>query len=221
MTTSQNTKQTIISKDFSGEKFYRLFVLGKSENNRRKVICKCDCGNTKEVSIYSLLSGETKSCGCLSIEASKANGRSSCTHGRRKRADGQKSDPTYRAWIAMRLRCNNKNSQPYENYGGRGISVCERWDNFDNFLEDMGENLNGLTLDRIDNSLGYFKENCRWATYTEQNRNKRGVKITMEIANKIRKDTRVHRIIANDYGISRENVGFIKRGIIWVDESHG
>lgn len=80
---------------------------------------------------------------------------------------------TYKAWGNMLSRCRNKNHPSYKNYGGRGISVCERWLKFENFLEDMGDKPWNLSLDRIDNEKGYSKENCRWATSKEQTRNMR------------------------------------------------
>ena len=86
---------------------------------------------------------------------------------------GMSRTPTYSSWHGMKGRCNNENHHKYHLYGGRGISLCERWHDFSNFLEDMGERPEVTTLDRIDSEKGYEPGNCRWATPTEQNRNKR------------------------------------------------
>jgi hypothetical protein len=80
---------------------------------------------------------------------------------------------TYATWVGMRSRCDLKSQPNWEKYGGTGITVCEKWQTFEGFLEDMGKRPEGKTLDRLDPTKGYFKENCRWATGTEQNFNAR------------------------------------------------
>lgn len=133
----------------------------------RKVECVCRCGKKKTFILSNLGNGKTRSCGCLSRELR----RSMAKHGA---CAGDQESRTYRAWIEMKVRCSNKNKIAWQNYGGRGIQVCDRWlHSFENFLADMGECPSDRSLDRIDNGSGYSKDNCRWATKVEQNNNKR------------------------------------------------
>lgn len=92
------------------------------------------------------------------------------------RSHGMSSTPIYGLWCAMKRRCENKNVAAYKDYGGRGIRVCERWQAFENFFADMGHKPEGKSLDRIDNSKGYCKENCKWSTAKEQKRNARNLR---------------------------------------------
>lgn len=152
--------------DLRAQRFGRLVVVEQADNNNRGQVtwkCKCDCGNIKIICSASLVRGSTNSCGCLQKEDVK---KRSTKHGMRKTL-------TYKIWAGMLQRCNNWNDPSYKDYGGRGITVCERWLKFENFFADMGEKPHGLTIDRIDNDLGYYKENCKWATQAEQVRNQR------------------------------------------------
>jgi hypothetical protein len=159
-----------VIKDRVGQKFGRLLVqsfAGKNKWNYPLWNCLCDCNNQIIVSSGSLTSGGTQSCGCLRKErASKAN-----------KTHGYCGTPLYQKWADMIRRCNNKKCKSFPKYGAAGITVCERWLKFENFLEDMGECPAGLTLDRIDNFKGYEPENCRWATRKTQSINRKHIKL--------------------------------------------
>ncbi len=155
-----------------GSRFGRLVVtnVGFVLNEKAMYPVVCDCGNTKVVRKHNLVNGATKSCGCLSAELSSER-KPSITH-------GLSWTPEYQVWNAAIQRCSRENNVAYSNYGGRGIKVCDRWvesgeSGFLNFLEDMGERPEGLTLDRIDVNGNYCKENCRWVDSTIQNHNRR------------------------------------------------
>ena len=124
--------------------------------------CRCKCGKEKDISGVLLRNKRIKSCGCLRLEKIS-------THNMSK-------TKIYQVWRSMIRRCGDPNHQAYKNYGRRGIKVCKRWqgkNGFMNFLEDMGIPEKGLTLERTNNNLGYFKENCMWATMKNQRRNSR------------------------------------------------
>jgi len=154
--------------DLTGQRFGRLTVVSRAENDKRgsaKWLCLCDCGNTCVVFSGNLMRGHTKSCGCYNIETVTA--RSITRGGRHTRL--------YRIWCAMKYRCTNPSAIRYSNYGGRGIKVCPEWErSFPAFQEWALKNgySEGLSIDRIDNNLGYFPENCRWVDALTQNRNR-------------------------------------------------
>ena len=129
--------------------------------------CRCDCGTIQFVAHSKLRNGHSRSCGCLQAEVTTNR---SLKHGHKRRSAETKS---YRAWNNMLNRCTNPNVKSFPDYGGRGITICERWLKFENFLEDMGPSPEGLSIDRLDNDIGYSKENCAWRTSLDQARNRR------------------------------------------------
>lgn len=152
--------------DLSGSAFGSLSVISEAprQGSRRMWLCSCVCGSTKVVAQGHLKSGHTQSCGCLASAALVAR---NTTHGMTYTA-------TYRVWRSMIDRCYTPSSTSYKRYGARGVEVCDRWrESFENFLADMGEAKNGLTLDRTDGSKGYSPDNCQWATPREQALNRR------------------------------------------------
>jgi hypothetical protein len=156
-------------------KFGRLIVL--------KVIgatamCKCDCGSLHKTRLASLKVGNTTSCGCKRKESVGSINR---THGLANKL------PEYSVWKGMRGRCHNPNDKEYPNYGGRGIKVCSRWNNFALFLKDLGSRPGSFhTIERLDNNAGYCPSNTRWAHRSEQGRNTRRCSINLETARAIR-----------------------------------
>lgn len=155
-------------KDLTGMQFGRLTVIERAENDRfgnAHWVCQCNCNGPNSLIIvdgHSLRSGRTQSCGCLHKEKVTTHNGS--------------GTPLYGVWYDMRHRCNYDNDENYENYGGRGITVCDDWNNdFALFRDWALENgyEQGLTIDRIDNNLGYYPDNCQWTTMKVQCNNRR------------------------------------------------
>lgn len=155
-------KEHVKIENLTDQTFGKLTVQRIKESSKGTITwqCLCACGNIKVVSGDDLRAGRTKSCGCLKREKLT-------TH-------GMTGTPEYATWRSMLSRCHNQNNSAYKDYGGRGITVCKEWlHSFEHFFRDTGQKPVGLTLERIDNNLGYFKNNCKWATCVEQNRNQR------------------------------------------------
>ena len=156
--------------DMTGQKINRLTILSREPNNKHGKamwLCRCDCGKLFVACGCNIRNNHTQSCGCLQKERTA---EASVVH-------GKIHTKLHNAWKAMRQRCMNPNQHSFKNYGGRGIKVCKEWDNFEVFydyvsqLPHFGEK--GYSLDRINNDGNYEPGNVRWATASEQQRNKR------------------------------------------------
>lgn len=158
-------------KDLEGKSFGRLIVTSYAGRlkNRTYWNAICDCGNERKFAAGNLSNGSTKSCGCLQRELTASR---SSTHGESRKTR------EYKIWGGMIQRCDNSNSKAFRHYGGRGISVCRRWKKYENFLADMSRSPSPEhSLDRINNNGNYEPENCRWATWNEQARNRKTNKL--------------------------------------------
>lgn len=156
--------------DFLGKRSHRLVVVA-DHPHPRKIVCRCDCGNEAVTTRSNFRSGNTQSCGCLSVEVKIT---ANTTH-------GLTNHPLYATWYEMQQRCFSSKQGEYKYYGGRGITVCERWMDVRNFIADMPERPPGCTLDRVDVNGNYEPGNCRWATKSQQmNNTRRNVNVTID-----------------------------------------
>ena len=143
------------------KRYGRLTVIRRAKNRGTRAMwyCLCNCGNHATVSGTNLRSGHTQSCGCLMRDAVTTHGLG--------------NSPEYAAWARMKQRCYNEHNHRFAQYGKRGITIDPRWNKFEDFLEDMGRRPSpNHSLDRVDNDGPYSPANCRWATWTQQERNR-------------------------------------------------
>lgn len=196
-------------EDLTGQEFGRWTAIRRERtpNGEWAWLCRCQCGTEKHQKASRLRSGVSLSCGCMRNEMTTVR---NITHGRSKTL-------AHRIWCVMKTRCVNPNATGYENYGGRGIKVCERWQSFENFLADMGEPPSSKhSIDRIDVNSDYCPENCRWATDTEQARNKRSNR-TLEF----RGETRTVSEWSESLGIAYQTILHRLRAGWSVDDALG
>lgn len=203
--------------ELTGQKFGKLTVLERAGSRHGHMIwlCQCECGNQTNVYRGELVKGKTKSCGCAQGKKPQSS------YGRRK---GTK---LYDTWLNMRTRCHKPDNPAFNNYGGRGIEVCERWlSDFLAFASDMGEPPTPKhTIERIDNDKGYSPDNCKWASRLEQRANQRdanrageyngNAKLTEGDVRAIRASTLPVMRLAKAYGMSRWSIYMIRSGKIW------
>lgn len=167
-------------ENIAGMRFNRLIALEPTDKRYRRCIvwkCQCDCGSMVYVAANRLRNNNVMSCGCLNLELSGERLKKvNTTHGERRTR-------LHKIWSSMKERCNNPNNPAYKHYGGRGIKVCEEWNDFLPFRDwamshgyDKDAPFGQCTIDRIDNDEGYSPDNCRWVDMTVQNNNKRNTK---------------------------------------------
>lgn len=149
--------------DLTGERFNKLIVLSRAESSaggKSRWNCLCDCGKKSVVQGVNLKASAVKSCGCLRLDADYG------------RTHGGYYTPEYSSWSSLRGRCNNKENPKYPRYGGRGITVCDRWNSFENFFLDMGvKPTPEHSIERLNNDGNYDPDNCIWATREVQSNN--------------------------------------------------
>lgn len=185
-------------KDIAGQKFGRLTAVEFShiQNGRTFWVFVCNCGSKIIVEGWDVRSGHTKSCGCFNRE----------TATNRNTTHGMSYTPEFQCWTGIINRCTNKKDRRYADWGGRGITVCDSWiESFENFYSDMGPRPSPKhSIERIDNDGPYCKENCKWATQAEQNKNKRPNKKTKYIT--IAGNTQSISAWSRELGIARQTV---------------
>jgi hypothetical protein len=196
-----------------GKRFGKIVVeslASITSRHERRWLCRCDCGRAT----YTVTSKLKDRHGCQ-----RCNGK---RHGHASRCEGRKQSSTYQIWSTMKKRCTNPACKSFKDYGGRGITVCDRWlESFENFLADMGERPGpGYSIDRKDNDGPYSPDNCRWATRTQQNRNSRTAKLEEHEPTQIRwllSEGVTGAAIARFFGVSETQISRIRHNKSRVD----
>jgi len=184
-------------QDLTGKTYGLLSVLSYAGKNKHGIsmwLCRCECGTEKVICSMGMKAGKTTSCGCWRAKILTA-GRMQLQSGN----DGRSKTREYRLWANIIYRCCTQSCQQFDDYGGRGITVCKRWrESFKAFLEDMGTAPTPKhTIDRKDNDGPYSKKNCRWATRKEQANNRRGCRML-----EYKGETKTMSAWASEFGIN-------------------
>lgn len=166
-----------VLRDYTGRRIGKVTILhlcrndrvylartGEEARHKKSWRARCDCGHEWDIPHSQITATSPASCNACADRRPKLKLKRSATH-------NKKAHPSYGSWYAMVRRCTSPLHQNWHNYGGRGITVCERWLDFDAFVQDMGTRPTNHTIDRIDNDKGYAPDNCRWATPKEQRAN--------------------------------------------------
>jgi hypothetical protein len=197
-------------EDLSGKVYGRLTVVAFDHvtpyrhGTRTYWRCKCSCGTEKIIRSDGLKGGDNVSCGCKKVEQLT-------TH-------GDTGTPEHSAWLALFDRCRNPNNESFKDYGARGINICERWENYENFLADMGRKPTPKhSIERVRNNDGYQPDNCVWLPMREQSYNRRTTKMTVEKAAAVRsRACESQRVLAEEFGVSQGTISRILLGQSWL-----
>ena len=198
-----------------GSRFGNLVVVGPADPAKHSIaqwFCKCDCGIEKTFYASNVKRGLSQSCGCMKAGAIS---RARTIHGHAAGADSLNS-PTYSTWSSMFTRCYNKNSKSFSDYGGRGITVCDAWNDFQAFLADMGvKPAKGMSIERLKTNDNYEPGNCVWANATQQARNTRRTKLNAPLVQRIRAGEITTLEVMHQTGCAKSTVHMANRGNNW------